>query len=477
MNETYYEQEQEINLKKLFYHIMKHWRRMVVIGIVGAILVGGTKIGMELSAINDEEVLTRRNLKYEADLAEYEAKGVAIDNAIHDLERNLEEQTKYNNESPLMTMDPLAVYRGSVVMYIDTNYQIMPGSTYQNENPAPRIAQAFASYISSGVLHQYVLEKWGRDMGLKYMYEVLSVSVDTGSYTISISTYTGTSEENARILSYAQEAINQKKEELGDSLGKYTMSVTNTASSEGIDLSLQETQRNNRQNSENLTREISVKQGEKIQWELDEKKLKKPVVSVKGVIKEGIKWTILAGVILVVLIAVWYACGYSFSNKILDCEFLFGMPILGEVPKKKEKVSFARIDGWLARRFGVYLSTDKREDYLAATAITIGRLAARKQEAMEEKNNTIALVGDARESFMKEFAKALSAKGSDIETVIAGNTTESAEAARKALDSGCVVLVVEQGKSKKEVIRKIRAQATDMGKEVLGVVGFECDGV
>ena len=86
------EQEKEINLKRLFYKALKNWRKAVLVAIVGAVVVGGTKCGIELSKISDPEVVEERQRKYEGELAKYQQEGDLILKEMDDLEASLRKQ-------------------------------------------------------------------------------------------------------------------------------------------------------------------------------------------------------------------------------------------------------------------------------------------------------------------------------------------------------------------------------------------------
>lgn len=224
MNEQHYEEyEQEINLKKLLYKIFSKWRPIVASALVTGVIIGGAKMGLELAALTDEEAVADRVAKYEAEMAEYEAEGRNIELAIKDLGYAYDEQEEYNAESVLMQIDHLNEWRGTVNLYVDTDYKIIPGSVYQDENPATRICYAYGSYFSSGDLYRYIQSRLDYDIDEKFLKETVWFSVDSGAHTITISSRQASEAAAEELLTIAMEAVLAKQTELITSVGEHKL--------------------------------------------------------------------------------------------------------------------------------------------------------------------------------------------------------------------------------------------------------------
>lgn len=176
------EKEKEIDLKRLLYKALKHWRVAAVVGIIGAVVTGGTKCTMEIMKIYDPEVLESRQLEYQGELAAYQQKGEEIRRDIDTIEDSITKQQEYNEKSVLMEIDPYNEWRGSIDFYIETDYKIIPGSTYQDMNIANQIMSVYNTYITNGELYQYIMAHFSVKLEMRYLREILSISMESQNY-------------------------------------------------------------------------------------------------------------------------------------------------------------------------------------------------------------------------------------------------------------------------------------------------------
>ena len=148
MNENYnysYEDEAEINLIDLMFYLLKQWKTLIAAILIGAVIGGGIYVVKKSSADKAAAAL-------EAEMEEAKT-GVEDDETVEelkgqyqiteDVESNMElayqyrqlyrKQLEYNQNSPIMTMNPSAVYSGELEYYVSAEYDTgMIALLYQN---------------------------------------------------------------------------------------------------------------------------------------------------------------------------------------------------------------------------------------------------------------------------------------------------------------------------------------------------------
>lgn len=96
-------------------------------------------------------------------------------------------------------------------------------------------------------MYQYILGQLSQPMELRYLQEVLSVSVDYDSRMLALSVRHVDAASCEEILRYALEGIYAKQQEIVAAVGEHTLNAVNQSSYEAVNFSLDSTQKSNRQ--------------------------------------------------------------------------------------------------------------------------------------------------------------------------------------------------------------------------------------
>ncbi len=471
------EQEKEINLKRLCYKALKNWRKAALVAIIGALVLGGTKMGVEMAKISDPEVVEKRQRMYEGELAKYQQEGDEILKAIDDLEASLVRQTEYNEESVIMKVDPYEDWRGSIDFYVETDWQILPELSVQAQNPANQIVRVYSTYITNGELYQYVLDRMGSDMEIRYLQEMMSASADANNYLIHFSVRGVSQAECQQLLTYIEEGMKAKQAEILSSVGEFKLLTTNSSTYSQINYDLEQTQKNNVKAIEDMNTALSAKQFELIEWEEKEEDIEVPVVNTSDAVKAGIKMAILTGIVLGVVVLLYYGVRYITSKFIQDREEFDGWGVfVAELPKKCEKRAFRWIDRIVGNWFLGNVYASEYEVRLTAAAKHICEAAKLSFETEEPK---LVLVSDMKKEELDAFAEALqrSKAVAGVRLTVAGNPLLTAEAIDDVLSADGVVLVAKQEESKRESVYQIKAQVEKLQKQMVAVVLLEADAI
>ncbi len=471
------EQEKEINLKRVLYKALKNWRKAALVAIAGAIVLGGTKCGVELAKISNQEVVEERQRKYEGELAKYQQQGDLILKEMDNLEATLTRQTEYNENSMLMKIEPHNEWRGSIDFYVETDWQVLPEQAIQAQNPANQIVRVYSTYITNGELYQYVLDRMGSDMEIRYLREVLGGTADAANYLIHF-TVRGESQEVCKeILGYIEEGMKAKQSEIVVSVGEFNLLTTNSSTYSQINYDLEQTQKNNRQSITDMNTALSAKQFELMEWEKDEEKIEVPVVSNMDAVKSGIKTAILIGLAFGVAVLVLFGAGYFISKYVQDREEFKGWNVyVGELPRSYRKRTFQWVDCWIGKCFLSDVRASEYSTRLHAVTKQVGEVAKLSVTGDELQ---LAVVSDIPWEELTIFVDAMNKvqKSDCVDYVAAGNPLLMVESIDTILSADGVVLVARQENSRRETVCRIKEQVEGLKKQLLAVVLTEVDAI
>ena len=174
MNENYnysYEDEAEINLIDLMFYLLKQWKTLIVAVLIGAMIGGAIYVVKKSSA--DKAAAAR-----ETEMEDVKT-GVEDDETVEelkeryqiteDVESNMElayqyrqlyrKQLEYNQNSPIMMINPSAVYSGELEYYVSAEYDTgMVALLYQNILSESGILEELKDAADLPYKEQYIRE-------------------------------------------------------------------------------------------------------------------------------------------------------------------------------------------------------------------------------------------------------------------------------------------------------------------------------
>lgn len=464
------EQEKEINLKRLIYKALRNWRVAAVAGIVGALAVGGTKCAMEMTKIFDPGVIEERQTEYLGELALYQQKGELIRKDIDKAETSIAQQEEYNEKSILMKIDPYNEWRGSIDFYVETDYKIIPELSYQNQNIASQIVYVYNTYITNGELYQYIINRLENKTEIRYLREVLGASIDAQNFLIHFNVRNVSEEAARELLTLVEEGMRAKQAEILQSIGEYELLTTNSSAYSQINYELEQEQKDNLQEVEDLKISLTTKQFEQLEWKRGEKNIKEPIISKLDAVKEGIKMAILTGVVIGFLIVLFYGVRYLFSKLVQDREeFDSWGCFVAELPRSYKKRMFRWVDRIISRWFLGNVKADEYEVRLASATKQIGETAKLSYTSAEP---VLVLAGDLPKEELEALAAAMQKfkAVSGVRFVAAGNPLLEVSAIDTILQADGIVLAAKQEYTRKESVYQIREQLHELKKPLAAVV-------
>ena len=430
-----YEYEEEIDLKRLLVFVFRRWRTMLAAAVVLGLLLGGAKAAKGFIDLQDPEKVEESIKETELALQNYETAKNQLTNQMAEYNRQIDDYKKYQDNSLYMKIDPYAVYKESITYVVTTDYQIQPGMNFQTPNWMGPVLSAYTTVANSVTLNELspegrtgLSEEWDADS----LEKLVKVETNTNDGRLTI-TASAESETRAKaILQAIKDKVEANQRNVAEAAGEHKLSPISEKSTITVD---QEIINDREARLRNITalREAADKAVEKYN-KLSEPKDKS--LSVKSVIKGGIKFAILGCVVGVFLCCLVYALQFLMNGKLNDIDMIKGRyraRILAELPKEKKTGVIDRI---LDRIEGVKENGQSSETMLRIAGASLGGIV----------NTSVAVAGTVSEETRKQIVEKLK-QPAEISFCDAGNILTDPEAVRKVKVSGSVILVEEKNTS------------------------------
>ena len=461
---------QEIDLKDLMFAILRKWRTVLAVAVILAVVLGGGKAFLSFRASRDVEAQAEAKDAYERELDSYTTAKESGEREIENISDDIEAQQTYMDESVLMNMSPYDVCEASADLFIKTDYLIMPGMAYQNADYTDSILQAYQSSVTSAALQENVADT----VSLKPQYLRELISVKRGSFTagatdgtagytrytnlLTIKVRYSDKEKAQEILNAVLTDVTALQEQIAATIGPHTVSIVNQVVGSTVDTDLAKQQKDARDQIADLQKSLSDK--EDALKELKEPSA--PSLGMGAVIKTGVKYAVLGGVLGVFVVAFCISAAFVMSDKVYaakDIRRRYGLDLLGTVSASDKKLG--AVDAWLARLEGRRASGNVEKN---------GALLAANVENYAGGHKKLLVTGLVSEERLKDMEKLLQKNLEGYELTAGANMLEDAETLRKLPECEGVVLVEQTGISSYAdmtlEIEKIRS----MGKAIVGCV-------
>lgn len=233
MNENcnnYNNEEMEINLIDLMFYLLRRWKSMVVLAVLGLLLGAGIYM---LKSPGSEEVAeeeTQSEVDLEAMKEELEITDSALANmkTANEYQKLYEKQIEYNQNSLIMQLNPTEMYTGTLKYYISAgNNTDLISACYQN------------LLLDSGIFSE-ICERTGLECGEEYVREMVWSSLsgknvavinyneltdeDGGAFQSEVVTYSviyNNPETCEKILEVLQERVARLNQECQETYGEH----------------------------------------------------------------------------------------------------------------------------------------------------------------------------------------------------------------------------------------------------------------
>lgn len=478
MNEQNY--EQEISLGKVFYRVFRDWRKIFVIAMAIAVVVGLGNFVIKRVKASDPEYMQKAEENYVRELAAFEAIGETLEHEMENLEETRVERETYNASSVLMKINPFREFNASLQLYVATDYQIVPDMVYQNPDLSSRILRSYITYMVDGDMYQYIINHMAQPLELRYLKEVLTVSADYDNRMVTLSVRNVDAQSCDEILMYALEGITAKQPEIVAAIGEHDLNAVNQSVYESVNLELDDWQKANQQYMLDLNIRMQEKAEAYAEWEISPEPRKE--YTTERIVKNSIKMMILGFIIGAVLAAVYIAFRYIMSDKLQDARDLknrFGLRVIAQLPKVHGKRVWVGFDRMFAKMGGLPLKESDAGELakVAAQSVSAEITARVKEEAAAGKNPVkLAFTGNVGQEEIEKLLSSMQWKGGYSVSCVP-SILSNPSAVPAVMDADYVVLVEGQEKSTYTQIERELEQLTAWKKQVLGFIVTQVDAV
>lgn len=446
--------EQVVYVKDLLFSVLYQWRKLLTVALILAVILGGGKGFFTWREANDPTAREESKTRYEAELAQYEKEKGAMEALTRELQMSTENKADYLANSVRMKLNPYGVYSGSLSLYVDTPWQIMPDKVYQDPDRKPAILEAYAAHLNSSQVMENVAKALGTEG--KYLRELVKVEI-SDSFGITIQASYLDRAGAQQILALMAGEIDDVQSRIAGDIGEHTVEKVAENMDCVVDLNLYNTQKAERESliSEEEELTASLEALEKMEAP------KQDAVSGKTAVAAAVKYGAVGGVLGIFMVAAIACIAMAGGDKVYSAVALnrrFRVKILGNIGAPCK----SRIDRWLKRKEGRALEEDRGLDLLTANV-------KNRVDGLQ----TLLVTGDADESLARLVAEALRPALQGVEIRACGSLLRDPEALA-ALPACDGVLLAEQCKSSRysRVARELEL-AADGKKPVLGCVVFE----
>ena len=418
--------EQVIFIKDLIFAVLYRWRSVLAVAVAIAVLLGGYKVISGVAGNTDVQQ------------EETQASTLEL------LEEDIRKQMHYLEESVLMNIDSYQVGKATATINVIAPSDAS-GSAAFPTSYLGAILQTYTVMLSDRIADAAVAETL--EIEGKYLTELISITSEAnGLNTGTIAVVVNHKEEQtaAEILACLMQTLPEITEHVQQTVADHNV-TSHTFSTVQLDTDILDLQKEELTYLETLKNEYAQK-----------KATTPPVVqnmSKKEILKGGILFAVVGGVLGVCLVAGLVWVGHFSSVKVYSARTLTawtGVKVLCRVPGKQSKCT---IDRWLRK-----LEGRAGEEKLPVAAATIRNYSIPGQ--------TLLVCADS--GCPEDVMSALCANTPDIR--LCGGLTEDVTALDAISQCEKVLLAVCCGKTKYSDVAQQAQLIRDLKKELVGCV-------
>lgn len=238
----YEDDDREISMRLMFYHGLKNWRKLLLTGVILAIVFAGAKAAGEYRAVaatekSDDIVVTSTSMETTGDeladpgttaLNQYQTSKASLDYTIQSLLDKVDENTKYKENSILMNLNPYDLHKDTLVYYIQTDKEITVDSISSSDSTDSKeswseVANAYISLLEADTLTNYA----GTDAELdtKYLKELILSSTDKTGSVLTIKVVGDSADLVKDLAEYVKQNMNNWKESVTTAAGEHNLQL------------------------------------------------------------------------------------------------------------------------------------------------------------------------------------------------------------------------------------------------------------
>lgn len=172
--------DQVIYLKDLLFVALRHWRGILAVALIAAVLLGGVTAVTEVLDHSDADV------QYKEAYTEYKLNLDVLTAKENMLKRTLSDQQAYLDNSIYMNLDPYEFYEASLCLYVDTGYQIIPDQFYQDPDKTAAVLAAYETSFYSKDSARLLADTLNTQTQFASELIACTTAISSGTITVSV---------------------------------------------------------------------------------------------------------------------------------------------------------------------------------------------------------------------------------------------------------------------------------------------------
>ena len=308
--------EQIIYLKDLFFSVLYSWKKILILAVVLAMVLGGWK---GLSSYRSAKAAEGSDPSvYAEKLEAYEEEKAALESKLESIQNNIDHLTTYIEKSAFMQIDPYAFYEVSVSLFADTGYQVNPGLAYQTPDRTLAVLNGYATMITGDTFMRAVAKEL--DIEATYLPELFSTTILENKNTLQVSVKFPTSEGAHAVLEMIKKQLAENQASIADSIAAHTLNFIQSDVRQLSDITLADLQTAQEQKLLDLYDSMQVLEDEISA--LAAPQLDAGSLSKSAIVKSAVIFAVIGGIagLFIGVLAAWVC--HICSNKVYSARTL-----------------------------------------------------------------------------------------------------------------------------------------------------------
>lgn len=407
-NYNYYEEEEEISLVDLIAYVFRHLKKMLIVSIAVGLVIGGL-LGYKKSRVNDE--------KYLEDLDTYLTSKEVLDKKFDLISKEFNE---YISDSSFFDLSVNNSYQAKALYLVDTGYQVIPSSVYQNHDYTSTVINAYINKITSSNVLNSIAKKYNisENSISDYIY------VTTSDYMIDVNVYYDNEKDALDMLHDLEDDLLSYKDEVSSNVVDNSLSKISETVYQGINNDITYVQNNKLKVIDGYVDNLN-----KIKNEL--KDLSKPDKA--SFEKKFIKYGAVGFACVFFLMCVYYALAFIFSGKVYSSDEFKNktkIKVLGNITCNKKNSKYISWINKLEKR-----PTINDYELIASNIKAYGN------------TNKVLISGDLEDDIKEDIISNLKKLLKDVDIVSCGSLLTDSNAIISLNEVDSVVLLVKCNKN------------------------------
>lgn len=227
MSDFMLEKENNLDLKNLFFFLLRKWRFLALWTIVFSGLISCITLLNGIRKLSSSSFMEQNRSEASAQWDNYTLSLSNLSTESERLRNRIETDNSYKSASYVMSIDPNAVYKANAIYYLNNIYTDSSGASVENKNTVSLLNSYNAIAMSSNIQSNMLPSQAGKESAIpESLNSLIAIAQDNGGKTLNITVSAANEEDAVAFLEYVDQALNVKTEELVQKLGKHQLSRT-----------------------------------------------------------------------------------------------------------------------------------------------------------------------------------------------------------------------------------------------------------